>query len=175
VKNYRIQSRLRLFSGKEIALPMTLRPGRTKMVFLLAGALALMSSGFLMLEGGDKMMAYLGIGFFGLCSLVFVAQLLTGNSYLLIESHQFTISVFSRKSVVAWLDVAQFRVGDFDGHKKVGWIYQPDSIAARSTGGVLSTWLTGVQGVLPDNYGLEVDELCALMNELRALRANSVI
>lgn len=152
------------FSGKDVSLPMTLYPGRMKMFVMLAGSLAFVAGGLFMLDN-SKMIGYLSVAFFGLCALVFLVQLLTRTSYLIVDAQKFTVSSLSRKSDVAWSDVERFLVVSISGNKMVGWNFNPGY--STGTSHALAVKLAGVQNTLPDTYGMKAEELADLMNEVR--------
>ncbi len=151
-------------------LPITLQASRTKNLGLLLLCLAFVLGGVWMIQDGEKL-GWLVMGFFGLGPPVFLVQMLPGASYLQLDEDGFTFCNLYRRTRIRWRDVESFGVvnlgaGGFRSRRMVGFDYvsgHPD----HGRGRALSKSLAGVEGALPDNYGWDVEELAALMNELR--------
>ncbi|MEO1791180.1 MAG: hypothetical protein AAFR25_03020 [Cyanobacteria bacterium J06629_19] len=113
----------------------------------------------------NVVMGTLCVVFFGLGIVVFTCQLCTKGDYLRLDYDGFTVCSLHRKQHVHWSMVEGFFPYVAYRHKMVGWRYRPDSAAgaAKSPG----RSLTGVDGATPCTYGMQPEQLAALMNELR--------
>lgn len=143
-------------------LPLQLRVSPLKMLALLLVSLAFVCIGLLMLHD-QPIMGASSIAFFGLGVLVAVVSLLPGSSYLELNRDGFVVSTLYRKSFISWAQVKEFQTYRMQHSERVGWTYAPMAGVA-SVGRRLSTTLAGVEGGLPDNYGMKAEELAGLMN-----------
>lgn len=148
-----------------VRLPMRLQPRRLKTIGLLAICIAFVVVGFLM-SGKEPVMGYLCVGLFGLGIPVFLAQLLPGRSYLELTKNGFTVASPFRRTTIKWQDVAGFAVATISRNQMVGWRFSK-AYAGQATSRKLSGALTGVEGVLPDTYGMKAEELAGLMNGIK--------
>jgi hypothetical protein len=121
----------------------------------------------LVFRQANPVMAYLCVGLFGLGMLVFLIQLIPGSAYLELASDRFTFSNLFKKSTVYWKDVAAFRVTKITRSKKLVGIDFIETSAGHKVGRALASALTGVQGALPDTYGMKAEALADLMNEIK--------
>lgn len=153
------------WDGPEIVLPMRLVPGRGKLFVLLLVCSGFVATG-LWLADKEPLMGYLTAGFFALGIPVFVLNMLPGVAYLVLDREGFTFASLFRKHTVRWADVAAFCIWRAGGNRMVGWQYAPD-YKPQAAGRAFARALTGVQGGLPDTYGMKAEKLAALMNELK--------
>ena len=148
--------------------PMILRPSKGKSVLLLLGCLIFVIGGLLMGSSG-KWVGYLCAAFFALGIPVAIMQMVPGASYLEIGSDGFTVASMFRRHFVSWLTVDKFRIVDVtpmspSKTKRVGydWLHAD----GKSSGGQeFAKALSGVEGMLPDNYGKKAEELLEIMND----------
>lgn len=145
---------------------MILRPSKGKSVLLLLGCLVFVIGGLFMASSG-KWIGYLCSAFFALGIPVAIIQMLPNGSYLEIGSDGFTVAAMFRKHFVSWLTVDRFRIVDVtpmspSKTKRVGydWVHQDGN---ASGGQEFAKALSGVEGMLPDNYGKTAEELLDLM------------
>jgi hypothetical protein len=104
--------------------------------------------------------------FFGLCAAVAAINLLPGAAYLELSREHFTYCSLFRKRTVPFEQVREFLPFRVEHREKVGWNYVStyrDQAALRRIGAVIA----GVEGALPDTYGMSAQELAALLNSLR--------
>lgn len=147
--------------------PCVLHPSRTKSVALLGGSLLFVLCGIWLREEGP-VAAWLTIVLFGLAAVVFSVNLLPGSSYLKLTSEGFEQRVLFRTHEEAWKDIQHFEAyrNPTSSSRLVGYVYDPD--CASTAGGAarkISRSLVGLDGALPDTYGMSADELAALMND----------
>lgn len=153
---------------------LTLTPSRRTQILLLVVAALFVTIGVMMLSerrvsAADTWMTYAGIGFFGLCGLVFVVQLIPGSAYLKIRRDGFEFRALWRGGAWRWSDVEEFGVARFTAHRMVGFRFSP-SYDRRQLARVrrLNEALLGYEAALPDNYGMKHEELAALLNRKKA-------
>lgn len=153
-------------------LPMRLRTGRLKMFALLMGSLVLAGGGTLAIPK-EPVTGYLCIAFFGLCAIVTGINVLPGSSYLELTREGFVIRHLFRTSFIPWRQVREFAVYRVELLERVGWnnLLAPGEQA--SMGRRVSTALTGVDGGLPDTYGMKAQDLADLLNSVRVQAAAS--
>jgi hypothetical protein len=146
-------------------LPIVLRPGRTKLLLLLAVCLAFFAGGFMMVRHGEEM-GYVCSALFGLGGLVFAVNLHPSAAYLRLEETGFTYCNLFRAHIVPWRDVQNFGVWKNRGNRMLTWNF----VASYSGGGrarSLSRAVSGFDAGLPDTYGLKTTELADAMETLR--------
>ena len=143
--------------------PVTLHPRRRLALALLAASVALAVVGRAAAAEG-RVVGWVALGFFGLCALVFAIVLLPGSAYLRLDSRGFTTRNLFRKGRLRWRDVRNFRPYSVPGGTFVGFDFTE---ASGSLGRVSARKLAGVDGGLPDTYGLEPEELAAVLNAWR--------
>jgi hypothetical protein len=102
-----------------------------------------------------------GVGVF----MSFVA-LLPGTTYLRLTPEGYEQRVIFRSSKQSWQHIERFQTFRLPARWKryVGIIFDP-SLKSHSRARRLSQSLSGVDGMLSDNYGLAADDLANLMNE----------
>lgn len=147
--------------------PRTLRPYKSatstfKTSMLLLVSVLFVACGIWMLPREALKGAFI-IAFFGLCTIVFLVQLLPGSSWLSLDAEGFTYCALFRKHHVRWQDVESFTVVSVGMNSLVGWSFV-ENYEGSVGGRKLSRALSGVDGALPDNYGKNAGELAELMN-----------
>jgi hypothetical protein len=149
-----------------VELPVTYRSGHRKPVAVAGAAaaiVALLLAGF---RDGSALSNGL-IGFFGIGALVLFVLCLPQASYLRLTAAGLEFSNRFRRDFVRWSEVARFRVADLGGYSIVGWDYVAGHARSRALQPVASA-IAGVDGALPETYGLAGEELVRLLNDLRA-------
>ena len=158
-----------------------LHPRKLKWVLVLLGSAAFVAIGVALGRDPDvqpRFMVYLTIGFFGLCGLAALLQLIPGSSYLRLAPEGLTIRTMWRDTFYRWSDIERFGVGGFatrhgpfrQRHRMIGI----DFVPGYQHGGIarqlmrVSSGIAGFQGALPDNYGRDYEELAAYLNQLKA-------
>jgi hypothetical protein len=147
-------------------LPLRLQARRGQKSWLLAVAVAFGAGGIYILPV-SPVRGVLAIAFFGLGALVIAVNLLPGGSYLLVEKTGFTVCNVFRKTFYSWSDVAEFVPVDVGNKAMVGLRFS-DRYKAAGAGRKLAAYLAGVDGALPDTYGLGARDLVSLLNDVRA-------
>ncbi len=145
---------------------LVLRSSGTKRLWL-----GLMSAGFVavglwMVRSGNPQ-GWLVFGFFALCLMVFCVWMLFPNAnYLRLTQDGFEMRAMFRSHFYRWRDVAAFEPVRIYGGKYVSIIFAPTYLAAP-IGRDVSAALTGIQGMLPDTYGMTAEALADLLNDWR--------
>jgi len=154
---------------------LILRPSRVKWIGLLAGggALTAVSIALLLVEShtADRVGLILSAAFFGLATIVAACQLVPGTSYLRIGPDGLVMKTLWRTHRQAWEEIERFQVYEvrsgYSTQRQVGFVLRESRPGTRSFGRSLSRTLAGVDGGLPDTYGLGVRELLALLEARR--------
>lgn len=151
---------------------LTLHTSKAKSLLLLLASLLFTVGGVFMARDGE-LTGHVGYVFFGLCSLAYVVQLITGGGYLKLKEDEFEFfSGFGRKQCVSWDDVDSFGVAVVRNLSRyyvpptrlVGWNYK-QGVDVSKFGRVTSKTLSGREACLPDTYGMKLEELVSLLNE----------
>lgn len=141
-----------------------LRPSRWKTVLLLLISLTFVAIAvWMFLLGESRAIAIFTGLFFGLGVIVFVVQLLPNSSWLRLDRDGFTIRSLYRDSRSSWNDMLHFHPIRIRRNSMVGWKYA-EEYEQSQTGRIVANTLTGVEGALPDTYGMKPAELADLMN-----------
>ena len=147
------------------ALPLRLFPSKWKTILYIAISIAFVVIG-LMMSRDEPAMGYSCAIFFGLGALILLTKLIPGAFYLEVRKNDFVIVSIFRKSTVAWNDVAGFRVASPNRRKTVGWAYA-SGYTGQQAGRKIAAVLAGIEGALPDTYGMKAETLARLMNDVR--------
>jgi hypothetical protein len=142
---------------------LTLCPRRLKMALYAALCAAFTFIGALMIRDGVGAGWFVG-GFFGLGTLIFVAVLMPGAASLRLTRDGFHVRSLWRGHFTPWSAITGFRVARIARRSMVAFDFT-DPGAHRGAG--FARALTGVEGALPDSYGMSVERLAALMNAWR--------
>jgi hypothetical protein len=146
---------------------------RWKIALYLAVSLGFVAIGVLMLGDPEEAAwkALLGLGFFGLCALIFL-WLLIRPQRLLLDGQGFTIGggLVRSPKLVRWRDIEPFFVYRLPkGGKMVGYNYRP---GARSDGMLAQiSRRLGADGALPKGWPMSPE---ALVDDLNAFRARAL-
>ena len=118
--------------------------------------------GVLLISIGIHHSSYLVTTLFSFCLLVSVVDLLPNSSYLKLSKKGFEFSSFFRTTFVSWSEVNHFSA-IFVSHKKVvGWNYlNIEQVNPKK----LRKLTSGMDGALPERYGLKAESLVKIMNE----------
>jgi len=135
------------------------------MFFLIVVSLVFVAISWWVARLGNAV-GYLGVAFFGLGLVVFVIKLLPNSSYLRVRQEGFTVCSLFRCHTVQWRDTSEFGVADLGVKKMVGW---NSALAAEKLPSLFkaSQLISGYGCALPETYGLDAEELCALLNSTR--------
>ena len=134
------------------------------MLLLLLCSLAFVAGGVLMIRDG-ALLGWLVAGFFGLCAVVFATMLLPSSSYLDLDAEGFTVCSLYRRHRTAWRHVDHFRAGGVMGNAMVMYCFV-EGYVPQATLRRFNRELAGGDAGLPDSYGMGVEGLASLMNDL---------
>lgn len=140
-------------------------PSRLRAASLLGGSLMFVAAGIGM-RGEHAIGAWFVIAFFELCALVGGILLVPGSSWLELRADGFEIRSLFRTSFVRWRDIGRLTVARIGTRASVCWQFAPDYPGRRASR-ELSAALTGVEGALPDTYGLSAHALADRVNAYR--------
>ena len=143
------------------------------MAALLAGSLVFVAGGIWMIPR-EPLIGWMSVVFFGLGAIVFSVNLHPKSSFLTLASEGFTVASLFRQHFVPWSHVREFVPARVGPNKMVGWNYTPE-YQAQANLRRINQATSGVEGALPDTYGMSVDALCALLNEIRVSHAKSAL
>jgi hypothetical protein len=150
--------------------PVILKTSRPKALFVLATGVVLSFGGIIMIREAEPW-GWVVFGFFLLVAAAGAVMLLPGAGRLLLDAEGFEVTSLFRRHRTRWADVSEFEVTRLPpaAQKMVVFdeMHSKDSVLARMTRS-----LAGRSGGLPDNYGLDYEDLAAIMNEWRK-RVNS--
>ena len=153
--------------------PVTLRVNRLKMLALLAGSLAFVVGGILLIVfvKDDPEAVATGIAcalFFGACAVVVAVMLLPGAGSLTLDAGGLEVCSFFRRNRIAWPQASRFTVATLSlpgGNKKPMVGYDHDGL--KGFGADFSRNAIGRNAALSDSYGLPLEELARLLTEWR--------
>jgi hypothetical protein len=142
---------------------ITLYPSKVKWTLMLLFFSAAIVVGVVMIRRGEPI-GWLMVLFFGLGIPVSLLQFTGRGNYLQLNPDSFTIGSTWRKTTIAWRDVEEIRTVKIRRIRNVGYLLhgEPASRLARS-----NRAMAGIDGMLPDNFGIDVDELRAIFEQRR--------
>ena len=98
----------------DLSHPVVLHSNKRKFVGLFVLALLFVALGMYVVWRGKhfpsiqmRLPEYIGISFFGLCSIVFAIMTLPGTSYLVLDPQGFSIHLFGRSNFTKWSDISE--------------------------------------------------------------------
>lgn len=142
---------------------LVLRPRRLKLALYGLFSAMFTAGGGLMILDNDRGGWFVG-GFFGVCTLVFVALMLPGAASLMLTREGFRVRSLWRGGFTPWSAVAGFGVGRVGNRDLVAFtVVDP----AAKPGARFSRAAAGFDGALPDSYGMSAESLARLMNAWR--------
>lgn len=148
-------------------LPVVLRPNPWKWVGVGAVCFSLSVGGAWMVREGQWIGWLVMIGF-GVGVPISLISAMPNASYLRLDSEGFTVCSIYRAYKIRWADVSGFGVGRVARRNKmVMYNFEPTCTLISPRVRSFMTKHAGYEGGLPDNYGLEHEELADLMNRYR--------
>jgi hypothetical protein len=162
--------------GPEGVAEFILRPRRGGTLLYLAVSGLFTGGGTWMVREGEKLGWWVA-AFFGLCTAVFLVQLVPGSACLRLTPDGFEMRALFRSSSLRWTDVRGFGVvrmkqhGFLTVHTMVGFDFS-DSYDRSRAGRALARAVAGCEGALPDLYGLKAEALASLLNAWRDRHAD---
>ena len=152
----------------EIELPdeILLKSSNVKMFFLILLAIGFVVIGVYMIRDG-RLMGWLVALFFGAAVPILTIQITQGSGYLKIDKSGIHIgTIRSKDTTYYWEDLSEFGVVSINGNKMVSLSYA-DSYKKEKLGRSVASGLAGVEGALPDTYGLKAEELAILLTDYK--------
>lgn len=142
---------------------LILKPSIGKTLLLLFVCLVfLLGSTFIFND--NQWIAWLGIIFFGLGSIVFTLHLIPGSSQLKLSEEGFTITSLFKSHLIKWEDIERFYISNIGRRKAVVFDYSKNH-KKHNAGKAIAKAVAKVHGALPDNYGMKLEDLAKLLNE----------
>lgn len=141
---------------------VTFYPKKTKILLNLFISAIFVAAGITMINE-NALLAWATIIFFGIAIIIFIIVLLPNSSYLRLSAQGFEIRTLYRTSFMEWNDVEDFGVGHIRLKKMV--ILKLNSNNMLSKTAKVAKMLTGMEGALPDTYGMSADELSRILSE----------
>jgi hypothetical protein len=153
--------------------PVTLRVSRLKMLALLAGSLAFVVGGILLIvfvkDDPEAVIAGMAcVLFFGACAVIGAVMLLPGAGSLTLDVGGLEVCSLFRRNRIAWPQASRFTVATLSlpgGNKKPMVGYDHDGL--KGFGADFSRDKIGRNAALPDSYGLPLEDLARLLTEWR--------
>jgi len=153
--------------------PVILRVNRLKMLALLAGSLAFVVCGILLIvfvnDDAEAVAAGMAcVLFFGACAIAGAVMLLPGAGSLTLDAGGLEVCSLFRRNRIAWPQASRFTVAALSlpgGNKKPMVGYDHDGLTGY--GAEFSRDAIGRNAALPDGYGLPLEDLARLLTEWR--------
>jgi hypothetical protein len=152
--------------GDPLSETLELRPARLKWLIIF-----LISAGFVSIAvfigPADNPLTRLGSGgFFLLCGLIALPQMLGVGGRLLLDRDGFTCKTLFNAFRCQWAECSEFAVATQGFRSAVGFdLLSADTAHPRLA--AVARGLTGYSGGLADNYGVSPPDLADLMNRFR--------
>ena len=145
---------------------LLLRPDKGRILWFVIPSIVLLSLGVALIWRGGSFLAGLLAGFFGICSAVFILQLIPSAAYLQLSPEGFVVrSLFRTGPPIAWKEACDFRVSSYWGAQIVVF----DEVGASEPHPKrLTRSILGGEVGPPETYGRTPQELANLMNSWRA-------
>jgi hypothetical protein len=144
---------------------MILRASPLKWAGLGLLSLVFCVGGIWMIKNGD-LAGWYCLVFFGLALLVSIASTLPNASYLKLDAQGFTMCSMFRAHSFRWVDVAGFGINQIALNKMVLFNFEPHYAQSQKMK-ALNNNISGFDAGLPDNYGMNHQELADLMNRYK--------
>lgn len=146
-----------------IEIELVFYPSKLKNILLVIICIFFVMLGTITIfEKKDYLFGLFGILFFGVAGIVTLRELLINTSYLKIQKEGFEYLVSGKKTYIKWEDIKEFKIISVKRMNLIGWLYnsknQKIDILRKA-----SRKLTGVDAILPNNYGLQSNELMNIM------------
>jgi membrane associated rhomboid family serine protease len=150
---------------------IVLYPRRWRWAILLAITAALFAGSVLMFVGMPHVLPAAGILLFGAGTVLSVIQFVPRWSHLRIAPDGLVLRNSARTTRLAWNDIEQFSTYEvyhqYGSVTMVGYDRRDLTPGRQSFFQTLTRGMTGVDGSLPDSYGMRHEQLADLLNEAR--------
>ncbi len=144
-----------------LTLPIALKNRPAKDIPLVLATWAFVGVGIMVWPSAPYTGAFT-VAFFGLFAVYGTVSLHPRCSYLLLREDGFVFANFFAGSFVPWDRIDAFCVKG----RHVCWNYRPEFRGIQALRRV-PAFITDVDGVLTDTYGMTAEELCRLMSTVR--------
>jgi hypothetical protein len=144
---------------------LVLRASRFRYALYALGCLVFVAIGALLAERGRPEGWWLAL-VFGASALLFLIGVAAGENYLRLTTSGFEVRTFFRSHFYRWQDVLGFGVARLHVYRYVTIFLMPDYIETLR-GREAAAAMTGVEGMLPDTYGMRAEDLVELLEEWR--------
>jgi hypothetical protein len=112
--------------------------------------------------------AWFGVVFFGIGAIALFLSVRRSASGMRLDEEGFTLRTLAGPKLTPWSDVASFGVGRLPGKGAVVGIRYREDAPHRAGRQVAKGMSGGLEGALPENYGLDADVLAGVMERWRA-------
>jgi len=154
-----------LMEGEPLPDTLRLKPGRAKWLLVFA-----ISTGFVAIAiwagRDDPMLLYGCGGFFLVCALVALPQMIGVGASLTLDRKGFVCRTLFKSFRREWSECSSFAPARIGFNTMVAFETRQD-LANHPNLSRLNRQLVGAAGALPDTFGLSPDELAGLMNAFR--------
>jgi hypothetical protein len=142
---------------------ITLYPSKVKWTLMLFFFIAAAAVGVIMIRDREPI-GWLLVLFFGLGIPASLLQFTGRGASLRLDRDSFTIGSTWRSTTIAWRDIESIRTVKIRRTRFVGYLLhgEPASTLARA-----NRAMAGVDGMLPDNFGIDVEELREIFEQRR--------
>src|SRR5262249_49776750 len=96
------------------------------------------------------------------------------SSFLTLTPDGLTVASLFKQHFVPWSHVQEFVPARIGPNKVVGWNYTSE-YRGQANLRRFNVATSGVEGGLPDTYGMSAEALCDMLNELRRTHAKSAL
>lgn len=153
--------------GNPLPEALKLGPSRIKWLLVTAISVGFVAIGVFMGDGMDAWTRWGVTGFFGLCALIGLPQVIGIGSHLELDRGGFTCRTLFRSFRREWRDCSVFEPVYVATRSMVGFSTEQDERAKPRLAAVARGLTGGPSGALPDSYGFSANELADLMNRFR--------
>jgi hypothetical protein len=149
-------------------LPETLelRPARFKWLIIFLISVTFVSIAVFLGPDDEPLTRWGAGGFFALCGLIALPQMIGVGSSLSLDRDGFTCRTLFRSFRRRWVDCSEFAPAWVGPNQMVGFSTASDE-AMHPRLAAVARGLTGTAGALPDTYGHSADDLADVMNRFR--------
>ncbi|MEP7209610.1 MAG: hypothetical protein ABI740_02130 [Alphaproteobacteria bacterium] len=153
--------------GDPLPETLQLRPARLKWLIIFLISAGFVAAAVWLGPGDEPLTIWASGGFFALCAIIALPQMLGVGARLTLDLDGFTCKTLLNSFRCKWRDCGEFGVVSQGLRSVVGF----DLMTAEAASPRLATiarGLTGYSGGLADNYGISPHNLADLMNRFRA-------
>ena len=152
--------------GAPLPDTLVLKPGRAKWLGVFAICVSFVAIAVWLGPSEDPMLYYGAGGFFLVCALVALPQMIGVGASLALDRMGFTCRTLFKSFRREWTDCSSFAPARVGLNTMVAFETRQD-LASHPKMSELNRQVVGAAGALPDTFGLSADELAELMNAFR--------